>query len=66
MNKPMKHDPAYWGSADTHSDVLARILAIGPRLQANADANDELGELDAETFDALERVAFNWSHILRR
>ncbi len=61
MNKPMKHSTAYWGSPDNHSDLLARILAIGPILQANADASDALGELNAETFAALKPLRM--SHI---
>jgi indole-3-acetate monooxygenase len=60
MNKPLNH-AAYWGSPDTQSDLLARITAIGPILQANADANDDLGELNAETFDALKPLRM--SHI---
>lgn len=61
MNKPMKHDAAYWGSSDRHSDLLAQILAIGPILQANAAANDDLGELKAESFAALKPLRM--SHI---
>ena len=50
----MNHDTSCCGSRDDQSDLLAPITAIGPILQARADANDDLDGLNAETFDALK------------
>lgn len=61
MNKQVKHAASYWGTAHDHAATLARIRALGPILQANAAANDELGQLNAATFEALKPLRM--SHI---
>ena len=58
MNKPIKHGP--WGTTD-HRELLAKIAEIGPILEANAAADEENGELSAETFEVLKPLRM--SHI---
>lgn len=58
MNKPIKHGP--WGTTD-HRELLAKIAEIGPILEANAAADEEKGELTAETFEVLKPLRM--SHI---
>ena len=60
MNAPAKLG-GYWGTKADPAAMLAQVEAIGPVLEANAEANDELGELNAETFDALKQLRM--SHI---
>lgn len=60
MNKPMKH--GYWGTTVDYREMLDRIAAIGPQLEANAPGDEERGELSPETFELLKPLRF--SHLL--
>jgi indole-3-acetate monooxygenase len=62
MNKPLRHDASsYWGTRTDYPALLAQIEQIGPLLEANADANEELGRLNPATFEALRPLRM--SHI---
>jgi alkylation response protein AidB-like acyl-CoA dehydrogenase len=60
MNKPMK--AGYWGHSVDHRELLQRIAAIGPQLEANAAADEAAGELTPETFELLRPLRM--SHLL--
>lgn len=60
MNKPMTH--SYWGKTVDHRDLLARIAEIGPKLEANAAADEAAGELTPESFELLRPLRM--SHLL--
>lgn len=61
MNKPLKHG-SYWGNSVDQAELLKKIDAIGPILEANAAENEKLGELNAATFEALRPLKM--SHLL--
>lgn len=42
MNAPLKHDGTCWGATSDQAGLLARIRAIGPILESNADALEAL------------------------
>ena len=56
MNKPMQHRAGYWGTKTDFASLLDHVRKIGPVLEANAEANDELGRLNEATFEALKSV----------
>ena len=61
MNKPMQHRAGYWGTKTDFASLLEHVRKIGPVLEANAEANDELGRLNEATFEALKPLRM--SHI---
>ena len=61
MNKPMQHRAGYWGTKTDFASLLDHVRKIGPILEANAEANDELGRLNEATFEALKPLRM--SHI---
>ena len=61
MNKPMKSTGSYWGTRTDFAGLLEQIKKIGPILEENAEANDELGRLNEATFAALKPLRM--SHI---
>lgn len=60
MNKHMHQ--TYWSSSKEYDNALAQIALIGPKLAANAQPDDELGNLSEETFELLRPLRF--SHLL--
>mgnify|MGYP005989148725 CR=1 FL=1 len=60
MNKPMRHD--YWGTTADKNAILAQIAEIGPKLEANAPADEEAGGLTKESFELLKPLRL--SHLL--
>ncbi|MGA0542407.1 acyl-CoA dehydrogenase family protein [Neotabrizicola sp. VNH66] len=60
MNKPMNH--GYWGKTVDYRKVLQDIAAIGPKLEANAAADEAAGELTKESFELLRPLRM--SHLL--
>jgi alkylation response protein AidB-like acyl-CoA dehydrogenase len=56
MNKPLKHSGSYWGTKTDFAGLLKEVDRIGPILEKNAEANDELGRLNEETFNALKPI----------
>ncbi|GAB1479313.1 acyl-CoA dehydrogenase family protein [Paracoccaceae bacterium] len=60
MNKPMKH--GYWGGNVDYREILSKIAEIGPKLEANAAADEAAGELTPESFELLRPLRF--SHLL--
>ena len=60
MNKPMKH--GYWGGNVDYREILNKIAEIGPKLEANAAADEAAGELTPESFELLRPLRF--SHLL--
>ena len=61
MNAPLKHGPGYWGTTTNFADLLEHVRKIGPVLQENATATEELGRLNEPTFEALKPLRM--SHI---
>src|SRR5665213_694172 len=61
MNKPMKSTGSYWGTQADFAGMLEQIKKIGPILEENAQANDDLGKLNDVTFNALRPLRM--SHI---
>ncbi len=61
MNKPLRHDATYWGTRTDFDAMLRQITDIGPVLEANATDNEQLGQLNAPTFEALKPLRM--SHI---
>jgi alkylation response protein AidB-like acyl-CoA dehydrogenase len=61
MNKPMKSTGSYWGTQADFAGMLEQIKKIGPILEENAQANDDLGKLNDATFNALRPLRM--SHI---
>jgi alkylation response protein AidB-like acyl-CoA dehydrogenase len=61
MNRPLRHDTTYWGTRTDFDALLAEIDRIGPVLDANAEANEDLGKLNPTTFEALKPLRM--SHI---
>ncbi|MGG6897904.1 acyl-CoA dehydrogenase family protein [Rhizobium sp. BR 315] len=61
MNAPLKHGIGYWGTKTKLADLLEYIHKIGPVLQENAVASEELGKLNDATFAALKPLRM--SHI---
>ena len=61
MNAPLKHASGYWGTKTDFASLMAHIETIGPILDKNSEANEKLGRLNEETFEALKPVRM--SHI---
>jgi indole-3-acetate monooxygenase len=51
----------YWGTQTNFAAMISQINKIGPLLEENADANDQLGRLNEITFAALKPLRM--SHI---
>ncbi|MBN8998314.1 MAG: acyl-CoA dehydrogenase, partial [Rhizobiales bacterium] len=60
MNKPIKH--SYWGSSVDHRELLKKVEEIRPILEANAQKDEELGQLSPVSFEALKSLRM--SHVL--
>jgi len=60
MNKPIRN--RYWGQTTDHRDLLEKIREIGPVLERNAAADEDAGELTAESFEALRPLKM--SHVM--
>ncbi|MBN9052210.1 MAG: hypothetical protein J0H80_00190, partial [Rhizobiales bacterium] len=61
MNAPIKHASGYWGTKTDFASLLAQVEKIGPILDRNSEANEKLGRLNDETFEALKPLRM--SHI---
>jgi alkylation response protein AidB-like acyl-CoA dehydrogenase len=61
MNKPVKSPASYWGTKTDFNALMERIKAIGPILEENAAESEDLGRLNAATFEALKSLRM--SHI---
>jgi alkylation response protein AidB-like acyl-CoA dehydrogenase len=57
----MKHGPGYWGTKTDFASLKAHVAKIGPILDANSEANEKLGRLNEETFEALKPLRM--SHV---
>lgn len=61
MNAPIKHASGYWGTKTDFASLMAHVDKIGPILDKNSEANEKLGRLNEETFEALKPIRM--SHI---
>jgi indole-3-acetate monooxygenase len=46
MDTKVKHAKSYWGTKTNFGAMISQINKIGPLLEENADANDQLGRLN--------------------
>jgi alkylation response protein AidB-like acyl-CoA dehydrogenase len=61
MNKPVKPSSSYWGTKTDLASLLAYVDKVGPVLEENAEANEQLGRLNDATMAALKPLRM--SHI---